>query len=81
VTPEARRPGSGLRRPSHADKRKALQRDHGWLALFSTDPAMTAGEILAAADRFSIEQDFHDLKELDRPSPSIGPPAVAPETN
>ena len=39
---------------------------HGWLALFSTDPAMTAEEVLsAAADRFSIEQDFHDLKEVE----------------
>jgi hypothetical protein len=40
--------------------------DHGWLALFSTDPALTAQEILSsAADRFSIEQDFHDLKEVE----------------
>jgi len=39
---------------------------HGWLALFSTDPTLTAAEILeAAADRFSIEQDFHDLKEVE----------------
>ncbi len=39
---------------------------HGWLALFSTDVGMTAAEILtAAADRFSIEQDFHDLKEVE----------------
>jgi hypothetical protein len=38
----------------------------GWLALFSTDPALTAAEILeAAADRFSIEQVFHDLKEVE----------------
>jgi hypothetical protein len=43
-----------------------VQEDHGWLALFSTDPGMTAEEILsAAADRFSIEQDFHDLKEVE----------------
>jgi hypothetical protein len=43
-----------------------VQEDHGWLALFSTDPALTAEEILAAAaDRFSIEQDFHDLKEVE----------------
>src|SRR5262245_4174966 len=40
--------------------------DHGWLALFSTDPTLTAEEILSlAADRFSIEQDFHDLKEVE----------------
>ena len=38
----------------------------GWLALFSTDPALTAEEILrAAADRFAVEQDFHDLKEVE----------------
>jgi hypothetical protein len=43
-----------------------VHEDHGWLALFSTDPALTAEEILsAAADRFSIEQDFHDLKEVE----------------
>jgi hypothetical protein len=40
--------------------------EHGWLALFSTDPALTAEEVLStAADRFSIEQDFHDLKEVE----------------
>jgi hypothetical protein len=43
-----------------------VQEARGWLALFSTDPAMTAEEVLtAAADRFSIEQDFHDLKEVE----------------
>jgi DDE superfamily endonuclease len=43
-----------------------VQEAHGWLALFSTDPVMTAEEVLsAAADRFSIEQDFHDLKEVE----------------
>lgn len=43
-----------------------VQEDHGWLALFSTDATLTAAEILAAAaDRFSIEQDFHDLKEVE----------------
>jgi hypothetical protein len=43
-----------------------VQEARGWLALFSTDPALTAAEILsAAADRFSIEQDFHDLKEVE----------------
>jgi hypothetical protein len=43
-----------------------VQETHGWLALFSTDPAMSAEEILSiAADRFSIEQDFHDLKEVE----------------
>jgi hypothetical protein len=43
-----------------------VREDHGWLALFSTDPAMTAEAVLGiAADRFSIEQDFHDLKEVE----------------
>jgi hypothetical protein len=43
-----------------------VQEACGWLALFSTDPALSAAEILtAAADRFSIEQDFHDLKEVE----------------
>ena len=43
-----------------------VREDHGWLALFSTDPSLAAEEILsAAADRFSIEQDFHDLKEVE----------------
>ena len=42
-----------------------VQEDHGWLALFSTDPSLSAEEVLhAAADRFSIEQDFHDLREV-----------------
>src|SRR5205085_12704654 len=40
----------------------------GRLALFSTDVSLTAEGILrAAADRFSIEQDFHDLKEVEGP--------------
>ncbi len=54
-------------RPAGGRIRVVLVReDRGWLALFSTDPAMTAEEILAAAaDRFSIEQDFHDLKEVE----------------
>jgi hypothetical protein len=43
-----------------------VREEHGWLALFSTDPSMTAEEVLSiAADRFSIEQDFHDLKEVE----------------
>jgi hypothetical protein len=43
-----------------------IREEHGWLALFSTDVTLTAEEILtAAADRFSIEQDFHDLKEVE----------------
>jgi hypothetical protein len=43
-----------------------VREEHGWLALFSTDPSMAVEEILSlAADRFSIEQDFHDLKEVE----------------
>jgi Transposase DDE domain len=43
-----------------------VREEHGWLALFSTDPALSAEEVLGiAADRFSIEQDFHDLKEVE----------------
>lgn len=39
--------------------------DHGWFALFSTDPNATVAEILEAfADRATIEQDFHDVKEV-----------------
>ena len=54
-------------RPAGGRIRVVLVREpHGWLALFSTDPALTAAEILAAAaDRFAIEQDFHDLKEVE----------------
>ena len=43
-----------------------VREQHGWLALFSTDVSLTAAEILsAAADRFRIEQDFHDLKAVE----------------
>jgi len=54
-------------RPAGGRIRVVLVREaHGWLALFSTDPAVTAEAILtAAADRFAIEQDFHDLKEVE----------------
>ena len=42
-----------------------LKEDHGWLALFSTDPDASVVEILEAfADRATIEQDFHDIKEV-----------------
>src|SRR5439155_685922 len=45
---------------------------HGWLALFSTDAGLTAEEILAAAaDRFSIETTFQELRGhlgLERPA-------------
>jgi hypothetical protein len=38
---------------------------HGWLALFCTNPSATVVEILEAfSDRATIEQDFHDIKEV-----------------
>ena len=42
-----------------------VREEHGWLAFFATDPAATVTQVLeAAADRFAIEQNFHDLKEV-----------------
>lgn len=42
-----------------------LKEAHGWLALFCTDPSASVVEILEAfADRATIEQDFHDVKEV-----------------
>jgi hypothetical protein len=42
-----------------------VQEDHGWFALFSTDPNASVAEILEAfSDRATIEQDFHDVKEV-----------------
>jgi hypothetical protein len=39
--------------------------DQDWYPFFSTDPAATAVEIIEAfADRATIEQDFHDVKEV-----------------
>jgi hypothetical protein len=39
--------------------------DHDWHPFFSTDPNATAAEIIEAfADRATIEQDFHDVKEV-----------------
>jgi len=39
--------------------------DHDWFPFFSTDPHATAVEIIEAfADRATIEQDFHDVKEV-----------------
>jgi hypothetical protein len=39
--------------------------DHEWYPFFSTDPNATAVEIIEAfADRATIEQDFHDVKEV-----------------
>src|SRR3990170_1172974 len=42
-----------------------VKEEHGWFALFSTDVNASVGEILEAfADRATIEQDFHDVKEV-----------------
>jgi len=42
-----------------------VKEQHGWFALFSTAPDATVREILEAfADRATIEQDFHDVKEV-----------------
>jgi hypothetical protein len=38
----------------------------GWLAFFCTDPQATAAQVLeAVAARGALEQDFHDLKEVE----------------
>lgn len=42
-----------------------VKEDHGWFAFFCTDPIADVKEILEAfADRSTIEQDFHDVKEI-----------------
>lgn len=42
-----------------------VEEDHDWYPFFSTDPQATAVEIIEAfADRATIEQDFHDVKEV-----------------
>ncbi len=42
-----------------------VKEDHGWYAFFCTDPNASVVEILEAfADRATIEQDFHDVKEV-----------------
>ena len=42
-----------------------VKEDHGWYAFFCTDPDARVQEILEAfADRATIEQDFHDIKEV-----------------
>jgi hypothetical protein len=42
-----------------------LRETHDWFAFFSTDPEASVQQILeAVADRATIEQDFHDLKEV-----------------
>ena len=42
-----------------------VKEDHDWFPFFSTDPKATVVEIIEAfADRATIEQDFHDVKEV-----------------
>jgi DDE superfamily endonuclease len=42
-----------------------VERDKSWAAFFCTDPEASAVDVLTAvADRASIEQAFHDLKEV-----------------
>ena len=42
-----------------------VKEEHGWFALFSTDAGASIVEFLEAfADRATIEQDFHDVKEV-----------------
>ena len=42
-----------------------VKEDHGWYAFLCTDPHASVKEILEAfADRATIEQDFHDVKEV-----------------
>jgi len=42
-----------------------IKEDHGWYAFFCTDPHASVEEILETfADRATIEQDFHDVKEV-----------------
>jgi len=42
-----------------------VKEDHGWYAFFCTSPDASVQEILEAfADRATIEQDFHDVKEV-----------------
>ena len=42
-----------------------VKEEHGWFAFFCTDPTASVVEILKTfADRATIEQDFHDIKEV-----------------
>jgi hypothetical protein len=42
-----------------------IEEDHGWFAFYCTDPNASVREIIEAfADRATIEQDFHDVKEV-----------------
>jgi hypothetical protein len=54
-------------KPARGNIRVVLvKEEHSWLPLFSTDPAVPAPTILEkAADRGALEQDYHDLKEIE----------------
>ncbi len=57
----------GGRAPTRSVGRRVVlvKEDHGWLAFFCTDPDASVVEILETfADRATIEQDFHDDKEV-----------------
>lgn len=42
-----------------------VKEEHGWYAFFCTDPNASVQEIVEAfADRVTIEQDYHDVKEV-----------------
>lgn len=42
-----------------------VKEEHDWFPFFSNDPRVSAAEIVEAfADRATIEQDFHDVKEV-----------------
>ena len=42
-----------------------VKEDHGWYAFYCTDPMASVQEIIEAfSDRTTIEQDFHDVKEV-----------------
>jgi hypothetical protein len=53
-------------RPAAGVIRVVLVREpHGWVAFFCTDPAASVADVLGAvADRFALEQCFHDMKEV-----------------
>jgi len=43
-----------------------VREEHTWLSFFCTDPTASVEQVLeAVADRAAIEQDFHDLKEVE----------------
>ena len=50
-----------------------VKEDHGWYAFFCTNPDASVVEILQTfADRATIEQDFHDVKEVWGFGPTAG---------